>query len=474
MLGLFNTLNLGARALQVQQAGVEIAGQNLANINNPAYARQRVDIQTSLPTPTPFGPEGTGAQVVAIQQLRNTLLDGQIQGESSVGGYWNAQQNALENAQTELGQFLNTSSSGGTSSTGSASTAQGLSDQLNNLFNAFQSVATDPTSLTQRQALVNQAQSLTANFNQASQNLSSVNDMLNTSVSNGVTSANQLLSDIASLNHQISDAEALGGGKANDLRDIRQQKLENLANLVNVDTSAVADGSVNISIGGTQLVSGQKVLDTLQSYDAGGGQLLVRTAASGTPLTLTGGSIQGTIGARDGALQTLRTGLDTLASALITQVNTVYQAGFDLNGNTGAALFTGTDAATIGVNSALLSDPSAVQAAGVAGAPGDNAVALALAQLNQQPNATLGNQTFGNAYSQQVAGFGNALANANDQLANYTAVNTMLLKQRDSVSGVSIEEEMANLITFQSAYQASSKIITTVDQMLQTLVAIKT
>jgi flagellar hook-associated protein 1 FlgK len=94
--------------------------------------------------------------------------------------------------------------------------------------------------------------------------------------------------------------------------------------------------------------------------------------------------------------------------------------------------------------------------------------------LGQQSIAALGNQTFIGGYARQVASFGNALANANDQVTNFNSVNTMLAQQRDSVSGVSIEEEMASLISFQSAYQASSKIITTVDQMLQTVVALKT
>src|SRR5664280_3874112 len=85
MLGLFGLLNMGARSLQVQQSGVEIAGQNLSNINNPAYARQRLQVQTSLVIPTALGPEGTGIQAVGIQQIRNSLLDSQIASESSVG-----------------------------------------------------------------------------------------------------------------------------------------------------------------------------------------------------------------------------------------------------------------------------------------------------------------------------------------------------------------------------------------------------
>jgi len=98
MLGLFNTLNLGARALAAEQVAVEVAGHNLANANNPAYARQRVQIQTSLPTPTSIGMEGTGVEAVSIQQVRDQLLDSQIRSEASVGGYWNSQQSALQNA----------------------------------------------------------------------------------------------------------------------------------------------------------------------------------------------------------------------------------------------------------------------------------------------------------------------------------------------------------------------------------------
>jgi len=467
MLGLFNTLNLGARALQANQLGVEVTGQNLANSSNAAYSRQQVVLQTSMSTPTTIGMQGTGVQAVSIQQVRDTLLDGQIRDESSVGGYWSSQQNSLENAQAQLGEFLDLNA------TGSASDAQGLSGRLNDLFNAFQGLATSPTSIPQRQNVVSQTQALASGLNQASQNLSGLNDGLNTSVTNDVATANQLLSQIADLNDQIGKA-SLSGGTTTDLNDSREAALEQLAGLVNIQTTKNTNGTVDVSIGGTQLVSGNKTLDTLQSYDSGNGQLLVRTATGGTPLTLTGGSIQGTIDARDGALKTLRDGLDTLASSLITQVNGIYSGGYDLNGGTGATLFTGTDASTISVNSAVQTDASLVQAAGVPGATGDNTVALALSQLGAQNIAALGNKTFSGAFAAQVGSFGFALSNANSEAANQGSVSTMLQNQRDSVSGVSIEEEMANLITFQQAYAASSKIITTVDQMLQTVIAMKT
>ena len=478
MLGLFNTLNLGSRALQANQVAVEVTGQNLANANNPAYSRQRVVLQTSLSTPTNLGLEGTGVEAASIQQVRDQLLDSQIQSEAGVGGYWNSQQSALQTAQSQLNEFLNLNSTSGTAAGSSAATGQSLSDQLNNLFNAFQSVATSPTDLSARQSLVNAAQSLASGFNQASQNLATLNGQLNASVTSGVASANQLLSDIASLNGQIARATA-SGATANDLVDSREQDLEKLAQLVNIQTATNADHTVSVSISGQELVSGGTLSDTLATYDPGNGQLLVAATPSSpsggasTPLTLAGGSIQGTIDARDGAVATLRNSLGTLASSLITQVNGIYQNGYDLNGSTGANFFTGANAGDIAVNPALANDPSQIQAAGVANATGDNSVALQLAQLGQQSVAGLNNETFSGAFALDVQNFGNALANANDQVDSYNSVNTMLLNQRDSVSGVSLEEEASNLITYQMAYSASSKIITTVDQMLQTLMSMK-
>src|SRR5690348_5743604 len=103
MPGLFDSLSLATRAMQAQQAGVSVTGQNLANVNNPAYSRQRVNFQTGDPVPLVGGIQGTGVQVAGIQQIRDSLLDGQIRDEGSVGGFWTATQNALQNTQTELG-----------------------------------------------------------------------------------------------------------------------------------------------------------------------------------------------------------------------------------------------------------------------------------------------------------------------------------------------------------------------------------
>jgi flagellar hook-associated protein 1 FlgK len=466
MPGLFGTLNLGARSLQTQQQGVQVAGHNLANASNTAYARQRLEIQTSTPLLTSIGSVGTGADAVAISQLRDTLLDQQIQGETSVTSFLQSQQTALQYAQSGIGEQLQ-----GSTATGGVGSTGGLATDLSGLFNSFQDLSTSPSSLTSRQAVISQAQQLTAQFNQLDQRLTAINGQLNQSVQTDVASANQLLSDIAGLNNQIAGAEA-GTGAANDLRDLRQQKIETLSQLVNVQSSADSNGDVNLSVGGQLLVSGGSVQDTLQSYDSGGGQLLVRTASAGAPLTLTGGSIAGTIDARDGALKSLQDGVNNLASQLISQVNTAYRTGYDLNGNTGADLFTGTNASDIGVNAALANDPSALQASGVAGAAGNNQVVLALAQMANTSQAGLGNQTFAQSYNGTITGLGTALNSVNSQLDDQTAVQSMMQNQRDSVSGVSIDDEMTNLVMFQRAFQASAHLVSVVDQMLSTVVTL--
>jgi flagellar hook-associated protein 1 FlgK len=466
MVGLFGTLNIGKDGLVVSQQQASVAGQNLANVNNPAYARQTVNVAASTPLQSPVGDEGTGVTTLSITEARSSLLDGQIQSEGSVSGSLTAQQNALENAQAELGEQLSsTGSSTDTSSTG-------LTADIANLFTSFQSLTTSPANLSDRKAAVQSAQDLATEFNTVSSGLASVQSSLNSSIQNDVTAANQDLSDIATLNAQIVQATA-GGGTANDLVDMREQKLEDLAGKVNFTSATQANGAVNISIGGVTMVSAGTTPDSLQAFDPGNGNLQVRAQTAGATLSLTSGSIEGEMTTRDGALATLQTSVNNLASQLITQVNSVYSQGVDLNGNSGQNFFTGTDASDIGVNSTL-ADPSTFQAAGVAGAAGNNAVVLQLAQLANQPIAGLNNQTFSQSYAQTVGALGSALSSVNDQATNSTAVSQMLSNQRDSLGGVSTDEEMTNLVQFQKAYQASAELISTINQMLETLITMKT
>jgi flagellar hook-associated protein 1 FlgK len=468
MLSIFGTLDMASNSLSVQQQEMTISGQNLANVNNPAYADETLNIAESPPLETPVGDEGTGVEMTSITESRNPLLDNQIQAEASVTGSLTAQQTNLQNAEAYLDEQITS-----TSSSATPDSPNGLSADLSNLFNSFANLENTPSDPSLRQAAVHSAEEVTDQFNQVSTQLSTVQANLNSDVQSDVTSANQDLNTIATLNEQIVAADA-AGGSADQLVDQREQTLENLAGLANFSTTTQTNGAVDVSIGGVAMVSGGTVSDQLQAYDPGNGQLQVQAKNAGTAITLTGGSIAGEITARDGALASLQSGLNTLASQLITQVNSIYSTGYDLNGNTGQDLFTGTDASNIGVNSNVANDPSQFQAAGVPGAPGDDSVVLKLAQLGNQNLAGLNNQTFSANYAQTVSDLGSAISSVNDSLNTSQAVSQMLTNDRAATSGVSLDTEMTNLIQYQKAYEASAEMITTLNEMLQTLVTMKT
>ena len=466
-------MSMAAKAMQAQMAGVNVSGQNLANVNTPGYSRQTVRIAASPDVASALGPQGDGAAATGIQQVVSALLNTQVQNQQSTSGYWTGQQTALQTAQNALDEFLNGgASTSSTASTVVSSSSTGIATQLSSLFTAFQALATSPNSASARQAVLSQAQALSGAFNAVNSQLGSLRSSLNTSLDTGVSAANGLLAQVATLNQQITAAE-FGGGTASALRDTRQQALESLAQLTNITTSTDTTGAVSVTIGGQSLVSGNQQLDSLQTYDAGGGQMLVRTATGGADLTLTGGSLQGTIDARDNTLATLQTGVNSIASALITQVNAIHSTGYNPAGGSGALFFTGTDAGSMAVNPALTNNPNLIQASGSASASGDNAAALQLAQLASSTQAALNSQTFGKAYTQSVAGLGNDLKNANTQVTNQAAVAQMLNTQRSSVSGVNMDEEMTSLLAYQRAYEASAKLVATVNVMLGDVLAMK-
>ena len=482
MLGLFGTLNMAARSLQAQMAGVEVAGQNLANVNTPGYSRQRVIIQSDPAIQTGIGPEGTGASVQSIQQVVDTLLNGQIQTQASLSGYWNSQQGTLQSVQTALNDYLSSAqNTSGTSSAGTGASSNGLSAKLGNFFNALNAVATSPASPDARQAVIGAAQSLASTFQQINTRLTTLNGDLDKSLDSQVLATNQLLTDIAGLNDQIANAQNINGGTANELLDLRQQKLEALAGYLNFQSSTAADGSVTVTaLTNQMLISGNQVVNGLKTVlNASTNQLHVFTTGTnnvltGVPFGLTSGSLESTVDTRDGALTTLQTNINSLASNLIAQVNTLHSAGFNLAGGTGAGFFTGGNAAGIAVNQSLVADPSLLQASSAAGMNGNGSVAAAMAALASTSLVALNNQTFSGSYAQSVAQLGTSLKNANDQVASQASVAGMLSGQRSSVSGVNLDEEMTNLMTYQRAYQASAHLVTTVDQMIQTLLAMKT
>lgn len=462
MAGLFDTLALGSRSLQTYRKAIDTSGHNLANVNTPGYTRQRLVVET-VTTTSEAGSAGAGAEATRIVALKNEFTQKQLQLEASLEGGLEVKDEALRQTLTALQESIDRGE-------GETKT-NGISQRLGEFFNALQSLSSNPSSIAERQVVLQKAQDLAAKFNQVDGRLGGLASNLNARLTAEVRDANQLLGEIATLTGKIAGDEAAGGtGSANDLRDSRQTKIEALARLVKLDAVEQPNGAVNIVVDGQALVDGTDLAGTLETFDPGDGNLLVRVAGQDAPLNLGAGSLSGIIGVRDGQLARVRGEIDELARVLISEANAVHAAGFALTGETGTAFFEGAGSADISVNTGLLANPALLQASGAADAPGDNRQILAFAQLGAKVQSALGGQSFGARQAQIVSALAQDVSSARADLEDQQKMTAFVRGQRDSISGVSLDEEMANLVMFQKAFQASAKLISMTDEMLATII----
>jgi len=479
-LGLNGALNMGAQALQAQQIAINVIGNNISNVNTPGYARQRANLTEDVQNG--YGGElDNGTSVQDIESLRSPLLDSLVQQSLGAQGYADNQASLTSTTQDALGeQFTAAASSttGGTTATGSGA----IQDALTSFFSALTSLAASPSSSTARQVVVSDAQTLATAMNGAYQRVQSTQTQIASDATTLTSQINQLSTQIASLNQQITQSEAASGSTANDLRDQRTAAIQSLSSLVNVTATTQSDGSVTVALADQPSV-------VLVSEDDGGGAGTTQSlsasfsATAATPLTIvasgsgalgTGIPSSGSLGsdldvannvigspAANGGTGLLAQ-MDGVANALISQMNTQNAAGTDLNGNAGTAnFFTGTGAGNISVSTAFSNNPSLIAASNGSGSlDGSNAQAMA----NLQTSSSIIP-----AFQTTVSNLGETVSDAATNQATQDAVTQQLQTQQDSISGVSIDEEMTNLINFQNAYSASARFISTISSMYDTL-----
>jgi len=449
-LGILGTMEMARNAMQTARQGAEIAGNNLANASNPIYARQRVKIASAVAIPTDKGPQGSGAEVAGIEQVRDYAIDKQLVEEKGVTAFLEAKQRGLQMAESSLGQSLDRQSV----DAGDAYSTYGISEGVTDLFNSFQSLSASPTSTAERQTAVYSAQKLTDKFKSVDRRLDNLRSSLNKEVKADIVNANAKLEQVAYLASSIGNTEMVEGA-ANEIRDIMQDTLEQLAEFVNVITTTNEDGKMSVFISGEEFITDNVLTDVMKVVTNANGYHSAASSRSSTALNLTSGKIAGAIDARDGGVVDLRESLNTLASELITQVNALHTTGYDLSGNNDNSLkfFTGAD-------------PRKLQMSASATEVGDNTIARALADKLESPTINLDNMSYAEHYGNTVSSFGQELSLVNVRLNDQKAVQNMLQKQRDSVQGVSIDEEVANLVIFQRAFQASARLISTMNTLM--------
>ncbi|MGB8169831.1 MAG: flagellar hook-associated protein FlgK, partial [Chthoniobacteraceae bacterium] len=465
MAGLLGDLVTASRALAAQQAGVQVAGRNISNVNTPGYARQRVILGDRAVIQTADGPRGTGVEALGVKQIRDGFLDLQVVRESSQTEYLTSQQGAYQRAESALGEQIDRSGDSAFIGDATGST-NGLATALNDFFNGFDNVASNPTENASKQVLLQKAQTLVSKFNLVDQRLSSLQNDLTSQIGSDTTTADNLLQQIADLNKQIQTSEINAPGAAMDLRDQRQTRLEELSKYLNFTTTTIPGGNGQIQITAKD-TSGSDVL--LVDRGVAVGTLAFNGAgftggASGATLALTGGSLQGNLSARDGAIQQLRDDVKTTATQFATAVNAAYNP----TSTTGDFFTVPPASGIIQLDSTLSASTLKTTDTGNVGA---NELSLAVSEVAQKKFSTTGGDlvdgTISGFYNKLVSGFGETIVGVDSKLADQKLIQGMITQQRDSVSGVSMDEEVADLMKFQRAYQASSRVIGVIDSMLE-------
>lgn len=451
MGSLLATMSIATGAMSAEQGALSETANNVANVNTPGYTRKVPEFSENAPIV--LGPitYGTGMSLEDVSSVRAPILQLQIQQQTGQQSDLNSLVTALQQVQA---QFSNTGND--------------IGSQMSALFSSLAQLSTQPNSLADRQQVLTAAQNLASTFNNTANNLTQQRSSLDLNVSQAVTQVNTLTQQIAQVNSQITALQNLHQDASSfiDQRDVLITQLSGL-----IDVSEIQQGnSINLTTSrGTALVAGNQAFTLATQLDASGVQHIF---ANGTDITaqINSGQLGGLIQARDQNIPALTTSLDTLAAGIATAFNQANAQGFDLNGNAGGNIFSVPPASGQGAAASMtvtLTDPSLIAAS--SDASGDSNGNLAnFSNLQNQP--IINGETPSDYYSNLVFNIGNDVSNNSAELQSSQLVLQQLQDQRGSISGVSLDEEAANMVQYQRAYDAAADVVTAANQMLETLI----
>ncbi len=460
MRSTFAGLEIGYRALQTNQKALEVTSHNLANSGNKSYSRQVATISATEPFAYPAlnrgaaaGQTGTGVSLEAIIRVRDTLIDDQIRDENSSLGYWEGRQGLLEEIETIMNEPSD----------------NGIREAVDQFWVALEELSTHPQEQSTRSAVRQQAISLADHVNHNYQQVQELRFNANDRIKTIISEINSYASRISQLNDQIGKVTVVGD-HPNDLLDKRDELVEELSKLVNISTFMDDLGRMTINIGGKALVDGDiaaTILAEPNNDDYGMVELYWEDTED--PVVLKGGTIKGVLDIRDQDLVQLMTEFDVFAETIITEINTIHQNGFGLDGSTGLNFFSGTGAHDIDISDDIVNDLNKI-AASATGAPGNGEIALEMANIKHRKILLESSATMGEYIGGQISRIGVETTLATTKTDNQSLLLKHLETRKESVSGVSIDEEITSMMKYQHGYNAAAKIITTIDEMLEVII----
>ena len=508
MRSTFAGLSIASSGLFAAQRALDITGHNISNENTRGYSRQRLNqaAQDPMSIVGGQGQLGLGVKMQFISQVRDEMLDIKYRTEVNTLGEWEEKYNSISQIEAIFNEPTDT----------------GIRKVMDNFFEGLNSLSKDPSSPTTRAVFIQSAVALAQNFNHMTDNFEKMIRDANEEVESSVRSINSMGSQIARLNEQILEAE-LDGSRANDLRDARNLLIDDLSKLVDIQVKEVPisngnSSTLSILIQGTPLVNHTDTnvleLETDQDhpmYKDGLDAIPPRTDlstirvsnikwATGSSLDQTklGGTIGGQLQQRDG-FKDENKGIpyyvrftSEFAKSFAETINTAHAAGYALGATTpsGLDIFESNGGATINagnikVNQALLNDPTLLALGGVSGAKDDNKNAIAMLELRNNKSfiseidynplsgkskIVLGEGTPEDVIKTMISTLGVDGQEAKRMFNNQQYLAEEIDSFRMSVSGVSQDEEMSNMIKFQHAYNAAARMITTVDEMIDVII----
>lgn len=464
-MSTFSGLNTALSSLFAHQRALGITGQNVANANTDGYSRQRVDMRSvgGSTVPAMFSKSpgiGEGVNSDKVTRSRDQFLEARAHTEHALTANLTGRQVTLDGIEKTFGEPSD----------------NGIQALLADYWAGWGDITNAPDDLAARSQMIQAGATLADGMHTARASLDAQWAGEHVKAQALVDDINSTSQTIADLNKAILRATQ-SGLPANELADQRDALVVALAEKTGATARPGQDGAVDVYLGGTTLVRGGDAqalrLDGAADPDnAAGDPPRIVWAKDGYPASAPGGELGASLTAMNETIPTYRDRLDGIAADLAAQVNAAHANGYDLNGNPGQPLFVGgppVTAANLAVNAAIVADPALVAASSVATVPpakpskdGGNADAMVLLGVGPTSPDT--------AYRRMITDLGVQTQGVTRGVAIQSAVTLQVDNAREAVSGVSIDEEMTNMVAYQHGYQAAGRVITAIDEMLDTLI----
>jgi len=467
MAGISDLLNIAKSALFAQQSAMNVVNHNIANADTEGYSKQEIQFRNIAAAMNMRDQIGRGVDSSNVRQRQAGFANLRIRQETTNLGRWTASRRILEQVETLF-------------------TGAGESDlnaAINDFFNAWEDLSGNPESTEFRGQLLQKAQALTGKFHELNNSMGEIKDNLNTEINSTVDRVNNILRQVEGLNDTI-EATELRGERANDLRDQREVLLRQLSGLIDIEVHEQPGGTMQVSHNGLLLLDRGTRLPVEATTSAKNGELFTEISINGRATSFDNGELGGLLHVRNELIPSYQNDINAIAKGVVESVNEHHKNGFGSDGSTGNNFFNpnGLNAGNINLSQDVLNSPEKIAAAGgthdyindihESNGVGDNSIARKIAQLRDVTLLNKNSATFQDVYSNLYANVGFDTNEAKQNEESHQLLVNQLDNYRDSLVGVSIDEEMADLMKFQNNYAAAAKLITVANESMKTLLSI--